>query len=157
APQRGPDIAALFHDAGVAARPAAPAVPPDAAPPATAAEQPPCSSDDDCGYDPAERQCGADPRYNKQPPLVDQGLVCYCGGDARAPVRVEPVPCEGEASCAVRLDPRPHPIRADAEHPYQKPHPCRPPKKGERGRTELVATCERTNICTMNRRECARP
>jgi len=156
--ERGPDLGALFLAAPP--RSAAPEPPRSAsgAPaPAPAAATAPCSTDDDCGYDPIHRQCGADPRYNKQPPIVDQGLICYCEAGACALLRVEPAPCEGETSCAIHLDPRPHPVHIDAAHPYQKPRLCLPPRRGQRSASELIATCERTNICTMSRRECARP
>lgn len=119
----------------------------------------PCRNDDHCGYDPAHARCGTDPRFNKQPPLIDQGLVCYCQPDAGtcALLRVDPAPCEGDTSCAVRLDPRPHPIRKSAEHPYAKPRKCRAAKAGQPSERNLFVTCERTNICTMHTRECARP
>lgn len=133
--------------------------PPPSATPALAPAQASCQSDSDCGYDPTSARCGSDPRFNKQPPLVDQGIVCYCDEGSRACslLRVEPVPCEGEESCAVRLDPRPHPVRATAEHPYRKPARCLPPRGAQRRAEELFTTCERTNICTLNRRECAVP
>lgn len=119
---------------------------------------PPCQRDEDCGYDPEGRRCGADPRWNKQPPVVDQGMICYCDAQtsACALLRVDPVPCEGDTSCAVHLDPRPHPVRASAAHPYEKPRPCRSPKRGAAPETRRHVTCERTNICTMHTRECAR-
>jgi hypothetical protein len=127
---------------------------------ATAATAPaPCFSDDDCGYDPRVGHCGTDPAYNKQPPLLDQGLVCYCQKEesACALLRVEPAPCEGDTSCAVRADPRPHPVRATAEHPHEKLGFCTPPRGNAPRVTQLYATCERTNICTLQSRECARP
>src|SRR5262245_7695766 len=37
-----------------------------------------CTQDADCGYDPSRGTCGNDPRYNRQPPLIDQGILCYC-------------------------------------------------------------------------------
>ena len=156
APQPGPalDIAALFpHPTSpdpAASTAAAPA-------PAPAPAPTPCQSDQDCGYDPTRRTCGADPRFNKQPPLVDQGIVCYCDSvtNACGALRVDPAPCEGDTSCAVRLDPRPHPVRASAAPPHQKPRACRAPRPGEPRRTLRHVTCERTNICTMHTRECA--
>src|ERR1700722_5228970 len=47
-----------------------------AAPLSPPAPEPPCAADADCGYDPRGDRCRADPRANRQPPLVDQGLVC---------------------------------------------------------------------------------
>lgn len=118
----------------------------------------PCAADSDCGYDPRSGRCGADPRWNKQPPVLDQGLICYCDpARSCALLRVDPVPCEGEESCAVRLDPRPHPARATPEHPYRKPRRCAPPRASDRREEDLYTTCERTNICTLHRRECASP
>jgi hypothetical protein len=167
------ELTALFPSpaADSAPSPAAPTLSPHAAasagarspsaigtlPPSSPAPEPPCQRDDDCGYDPTARRCGADPRFNKQPPLVDQGVVCYCdaGTSACALLRVDPAPCEGDTSCAVRLDPRPHPVRASAELPYEKPRACRPPKPGQPRATLRHVTCERTNICTMFTRECA--
>lgn len=159
-PAPPPDLAALFMTAAppptaapaastAATELAAPAPEPDAA----------CATDGDCGYDPTRGRCGADPRYNKQPPLVDQGLVCYCDSTSRtcALLRVEPAPCEGDTSCAVRMDPRPHPVHTDAAHPYRKPPRCIPPRRGAPRRAERFVTCERTNICTMHTRECASP
>jgi hypothetical protein len=137
------------------------ASPPRAAPspvsaPEIASPAPACAADEDCGYDPAQGLCRADPRANRQPPLVDQGLVCYCDGARCASLRVPPVPCESDASCAVSEDPRPHPIAADAIHPHERggssatkspitngtPNPCRD--------FVFSTTCERTNICTMH-------
>lgn len=125
--------------------------------PSSPAPEAPCQRDDDCGYDPTARRCGADPRFNKQPPLVDQGVVCYCDAatSACALLRVDPAPCESDTSCAVRLDPRPHPVRASADLPYKKPAACRRPKPGDPRATLRHVTCERTNICTMFTRECA--
>lgn len=162
----GPDVATLFSanveketlDQGL--------VPPTgvAAPGQTGAkdahnEQSVCRTDADCGYDPTTGRCGADPRLNKQPPLEDQGLICYCDDAARtcALLRVEPVPCEGEAACAIALDPRPHPVRATRERPYEKPKLCLPPKPGTPHETRYDTTCERTNICTMHVRDCKAP
>ncbi|MBK8251977.1 MAG: hypothetical protein IPK82_04845 [Polyangiaceae bacterium] len=118
-----------------------------------------CVSDDDCRYDPSHVRCGTNRAFNKQPPVIDQGIICYCEQTPNtkaqcAILRVDPAPCEGEASCAVRMDPRPHPIRADAAHAYQKPGVCIAPKKGETRRIDRYTTCERTNICTMHVREC---
>lgn len=169
-----PNLDSLFppsHTTGILApRPsslpagsAAPSPPSSPFPPSPASpaspEQPPCGSDADCGYDPTTARCGADPRWNKQPPLVDQGLVCYCDTASRACalLRVEPVPCEAESSCAIRFDPRPHPVRASSAHPYQKPRRCLPPWGTQASAEELFTTCERTNICTLNRRVCAVP
>jgi hypothetical protein len=108
----------------------------------------PCRADAECGYDPTSDQCGSDPRYNRQPPLVDQGIVCYCDESAHACVllRVAPVPCEGNHVCAVRKDPRPHPVRASGAHPHERGRPCRD--------FTIKTTCERTNICTMHRLVC---
>jgi hypothetical protein len=107
-----------------------------------------CSADEDCGYDPVSDACDSDPRSNRQPPLRDQGVLCYCEDAARtcAILRVPPVPCEGDASCAVSLAPRPHPVAADAAHPHEKGRVCRD--------FTIATTCERTNICTMNVHDC---
>lgn len=163
-PTGGPDVGALFGataspaETGTLPAPAETETPSPDAGVTSPSAQPSCQSDDDCGYDPTSGRCGADPRWNKQPPVVDQGLVCYCDAPSRACalLRVEPVPCEGEASCAIRLDPRPHPVRASADHPYEKPRKCVAPMRSAPRRTDLFTTCERTNICTMNTRECAR-
>jgi hypothetical protein len=108
-----------------------------------------CLTDSDCGYDPAGDRCGTDPRYNRQPPIVDQGIVCYCDepGQACAILRVPPVPCEGDADCAVSRSPRPHPVRADRDNPRERGRPCRD--------LTLSTTCEQTNICTLHRHECS--
>ncbi|XXX75181.1 hypothetical protein WMF30_46785 [Sorangium sp. So ce134] len=105
-----------------------------------------CASDADCGYDPASERCGADPRLNRQPPVTDQGIVCYCDAGACALLRVLPVPCEGDNDCAVAHAPRPHPVRATPERPHEKGRPCRD--------LTLSTTCERTNICTLRRHAC---
>lgn len=116
--------------------------------PVAAAPERACAADADCGYEPARDRCSADPRANKQPPIVDQGIVCYCDAARCATLRVPPVPCESDASCAVRLDPRPHPVAADAAHPHQKGRACRDFTRS--------TTCERTNICTMVVHRCDR-
>ncbi|WP_438015997.1 hypothetical protein WMF18_34900 [Sorangium sp. So ce315] len=105
-----------------------------------------CTDDAGCGYDPATERCGADPRLNRQPPLTDQGIVCYCDAGACALHRVLPVPCEGDSDCAVANEPRPHPVRATRERPHEKGRPCRD--------FTLSTTCERTNICTLRRHAC---
>jgi hypothetical protein len=104
----------------------------------------PCSADGECGYDPTSNRCGNDPRFNKQPPVIDQGIICYCDDRARVcqMLRVWPVPCEGDASCAVNLEPRPHPVPATREHPHERGKPCVD--------FAYSTTCERTNICTMH-------
>ena len=109
---------------------------------------PSCSADRDCGYDPQSDACDSDPRSNRQPPLRDQGVICYCDDSARrcAMLRVPPVPCEGDSSCAVNPSPRPHPVAASLEHPHEKGRVCRD--------FTVSTTCERTNICTMNALEC---
>jgi hypothetical protein len=109
-----------------------------------------CRKDADCGYDPDARRCGADARLNRQPPIVDQGLLCYCD-DARrvcALLRVDPVPCEGDADCALDPAPREHPVRASAARPHERGKRCRD--------FTVATTCERTNICTLHRLECTR-
>jgi hypothetical protein len=111
--------------------------------------EPPCAADADCGYDPALDRCAADPRANRQPPLRDQGIICYCGNRACSTLRVAPVPCEFDASCAVRDDPRPHPVAASREHPHERGRPCRD--------FTIATTCERTNICTMHVLPCKAP
>lgn len=162
-PQQGPspDVPSLFATAALPASAERGAGWTDAtqSPATPLPPQAPCRTDDDCGYDPRNHRCGTDPAFNKQPPLVDQGLVCYCeeAMSTCALLRVEPAPCEGESSCAVRADPRPHPVRATADLPYVKPRYCRPPRGTEQRRIDRFTTCERTNICTMHTRECARP
>jgi hypothetical protein len=108
-----------------------------------------CHNDDDCAYDPIADRCGTDPRYNRQPPIVDQGIICYCDSATRACTlhRVPPAPCEGDQSCAVRLDPRPHPVRATPDLPHERGNPCRD--------FLFSTTCERTNICTLHRHKCS--
>lgn len=108
----------------------------------------PCARDEDCGYDPSGDQCGPDPRLNRQPPLLDQGVICYCDERARAchALRVWPIPCEGDGSCAVSLEPRPHPVPATQDHPHERGAPCVD--------FAFRSTCERTNICTMHPLAC---
>jgi hypothetical protein len=124
---------------------------PAAAAPRTAERRSACAADVDCGYDAASGACDSDPRSNRQPPIVDQGILCYCDADRRAcaTLRVPPVPCESDASCAVRHDPRPHPVAASATFPHERGRPCR--------ETTITITCERTNICTMHRHACGAP
>lgn len=108
---------------------------------------PPCARDTECGYDPESGRCGSDPSFNHQPPLRDQGILCYCDTDKLQCERLEikPIPCEGDGDCGIALTPRPHPALQSAGHP---------------GRTacnegiQYKGTCERTNICTMNRVPC---
>ncbi|WP_437951773.1 hypothetical protein WME98_14045 [Sorangium sp. So ce296] len=107
-----------------------------------------CAIDAECGYDPAGERCGADPRLNRQPPVTDQGIVCYCDAGACALLRVLPVPCEGDHDCAVAHEPRPHPVRATRERPHEEGRPCRD--------LTMSTTCERTNICTLRRHACPR-
>jgi hypothetical protein len=121
--------------------------------PRASAEEPPpppspCQVDADCRYDPKHERCGSDLRFNAQPPVVDQGVICYCGDDDKlcAMLRVWPVPCEGDASCAVDPLPRPHPVAASPEHPHERGKPCRDYR--------ISTTCERTNICTLHHHEC---
>lgn len=123
-----------------------PDLPPPPPPPPPLA----CASDGDCGYAPEAARCTADPRANRQPPVRDQGIICYCDAASRcATLRVLPVPCESDASCAVRLDPRPHPVAASPAHPHERGRACRD--------FTLRTTCEHTNICTMDRLTCAHP
>jgi hypothetical protein len=107
-----------------------------------------CSTDADCGYDPAGDRCGTDPRYNRQPPIVDQGILCYCDQASHgcALLKVTPVPCEGDADCAVKHHPRPHPVHVDRDNPRERGRPCVD--------FAFSTTCERTNICTLHRHEC---
>jgi hypothetical protein len=112
------------------------------APPPPPTPEAACVSDADCGYAPALDRCLADPAANRQPPLIDQGLVCYCEAARCATLRALPVPCESDESCAVAKTPRPHPVRASAHTPH------------ERRRCDLTTTCERTNICTMQATPC---
>lgn len=139
--------------------PTAPPITPDAAPPTPPPPEPACAADADCGFDPARDLCVADPRANRQPPIVDQGVVCYCESARCASLRVPPVPCESDASCAVRADPRPHPVRADAAHPHERGRPRCDGGAPETAARDFVfsTTCERTNICTMHRHRCRRP
>ncbi len=105
-----------------------------------------CAGDADCGYDPSRGACGDDPRYNRQPPIIDQGILCYCEEGRCATLNVPPVPCESDASCAVRADPRPHPVAASADFPHERGKPCKDYR--------ISTTCERTNICTLHRHAC---
>jgi hypothetical protein len=105
-----------------------------------------CSGDSECGYDAARDACGAEPRFNRQPALVDQGIVCYCEAQRCALMRVAPVPCESDAGCAVNPRPRPHPVAASAEFGHERGKVCR--------EYSISTTCERTNICTMHRHQC---
>jgi hypothetical protein len=125
---------------------AAVAAPRDA--PAASPAEPPCTADGDCGYQPDKDRCAADPRANRQPPIADQGIVCYCDDASRrcSMLRVLPVPCESDASCAVSLVPRPHPVAADAAHPHEQGRPCKD--------HVFATTCEHTNLCTMRRLPC---
>jgi hypothetical protein len=109
---------------------------------------PPCAADADCGYQPDRDRCANDPRANRQPPIADQGIVCYCEAASRrcATLRVPPVPCESDASCAVSLDPRPHPVAADAAHPHERGRACRD--------HAFSTTCEHTNLCTLHALAC---
>jgi hypothetical protein len=142
---------ALSACSGAEVAAARPEPPPVEIPPRDEPAPPPdpaCSSDADCGFDPARDRCRNDPRANRQPPLRDQGIVCYCEERARScsTLRVPPVPCESDASCAVRLSPRPHPVAATVAHPHERGRPCRD--------FLFSTTCERTNICTMHRHAC---
>jgi hypothetical protein len=121
---------------------------PSAARPTPPPSEPTCAADADCGYDPAADRCVADPRANRQPVVVDQGIVCFCQGARCAALHVAPVPCESDAACAVSADPRPHPIAADRAHPHERGKPCRD--------FAYSTTCERTNICTMHVHACPR-
>jgi hypothetical protein len=114
--------------------------------PTLSPEQLTCARDEGCAFDPVTGQCGNDPRYNHQPALVDQGLVCYCDAGHCGTLRVWPVPCESDSSCAVSLSPRPHPIAASEETPHERGKRCRDYK--------YATTCERTNICTMHVLDC---
>jgi len=125
-------------------------LPPDPLPPGRGTDTlPTCTTDADCGYDPSRGACGNDPRYNRQPLLIDQGILCYCEEHRCATLKVSPVPCESNASCAVRADPRPHPVAASAAFPHERGKPCKDYR--------ISTTCERTNICTMHRHPCPGP
>lgn len=116
---------------------------PSAAPDAVASA---CTTDEDCRLDPTTSRCGADPRFVAQPPIVDQGHLCFCD-TARSTCehrRVLPVPCEADTSCAVQVSPRPHPVAASLETPYRA--------SLEQDGALYSVTCERTNICTMHRK-----
>jgi hypothetical protein len=142
-PSAPPDLRERDPGSASAAQPGSSSPAPDPAPSA-------CRTDAECGYDPTSDRCGSDPRYNRQPPLVDQGIVCYCDEPAHACalLRVAPVPCEGNHVCAVHKDPRPHPVRASSAHPHERGRPCRD--------FTIKTTCERTNICTMHRLACGK-
>jgi hypothetical protein len=137
-----------------ASRPGAAPPPGDLAAPAASAnarptlrpEQLTCARDEGCAFDPPSGQCGNDPRYNHQPPLVDQGILCYCESGRCGTLRIWPIPCESDESCAVSLAPRPHPVAASASAPHERGKPCRDFKH--------TTTCERTNICTMHELRC---
>jgi hypothetical protein len=105
-----------------------------------------CAVDSECGYDPVHDACGTEAEFNRQPPLVDQGIVCYCEERRCHVLRVPPVPCEGDAGCAVKMMPRPHPVAASAAVPHEEGKVCRD--------YTISTTCERTNICTMHRHKC---
>ncbi|MFT3766840.1 MAG: hypothetical protein QM820_15185 [Minicystis sp.] len=129
--------------------PSPPLSPAIAAPPVTVVAPPvACSLDIDCGYEPSLDRCTADPRANRQPPLIDQGILCYCDDREHrcSTLHVPPVPCESDASCAVRLDPRPHPVAASVTRPHERGRACRD--------FVFSTTCERTNICTMHHHTC---
>jgi hypothetical protein len=110
---------------------------------------PSCGADADCGFDPAADRCVADARANRQPAIVDQGIACYCERARCETLRVPPVPCETDASCAVDEGPRPHPVAANRQRPHEQGKPCRD--------FRFSTTCERTNICTMHRLACRTP
>lgn len=107
-----------------------------------------CRDDAECGYDVTHEVCDTEGRFNRQPPMVDQGIVCFCEEGRCGVLRVRPVPCESDASCAVNPLPRPHPVAASAEHPHERGKVCRD--------YVISTTCERTNICTMHRHACPR-
>jgi hypothetical protein len=107
-----------------------------------------CRVDEDCGFDPATGACGNDARFNAQPPIVDQGVLCSCEAARCGTLRVWPTPCESDASCAVALAPRPHPVAASVAEPHAR--------RCVAG-VGYAATCERTNICTMHRGACTGP
>ena len=44
-------------------------------PPGPSARETACLADPDCRYDPKSDVCDSDPRSNRQPPLLDQGIV----------------------------------------------------------------------------------
>jgi hypothetical protein len=121
---------------------------PHASSPRSEPTEPACAADADCGYQPDRDRCAADPRANRQPPIADQGIVCYCDDASRgcSMLRVLPVPCESDASCAVSLAPRPHPVAADAAHAHERGRPCRD--------YAFATTCEHTNLCTLHRLPC---
>lgn len=112
----------------------------------SAAPEPPCRADTECRFDPSSVRCGTNPSFLPQPEIVDQGHLCYCD-DARGScehLRVLPVPCESDASCAVDPLPRPRPVAASGALPH-------------RAWTEVAGfayavTCERTNICTLRKK-----
>jgi hypothetical protein len=106
----------------------------------------PCDKDEACGYDAAHDRCGTDPHFNKQPELVDQGIVCYCEHARCEMFRALPIPCEGDDGCATRDDPRLHPVPSSPKFPHEKGKRCKD--------FTVSTTCERTNICTMHRLSC---
>jgi len=107
-----------------------------------------CNADNDCGFDPETKQCGPHPSFNHQPPLKDQGIICYCEQKRCAQLGIQPIPCEGDFDCGILLEPRPHPVFFKSSAPNALHHTAC--SEGIR----YTATCERTNICTLNRIPC---
>jgi hypothetical protein len=126
----------------------------DAAPPPpdAGALDVPCASDEACGFDPGRARCVVDARANRQPEIVDQGILCYCDAGRCATLQVPPVPCESDAACAVAREPRAHPVAADAVHAHGPKNPCREANR----EIALSAVCEQTNLCTLRRHTCRR-
>ena len=111
-----------------------------------------CRDDADCGYHPDGDACDADPRLNRQPLLVDQGIVCFCEAGLCETLRVPPVPCESDRSCAVRPDPRPHRVRASAAHPHERGRPCEDfPASRRRASARTSARCAATTAAGVDR------
>jgi hypothetical protein len=109
----------------------------------------PCSSDDECRLDVGAGACAVDAALAATTPLVDQGTTCLCEGGACRSLTAQPVACEGDHSCAVRLTPRPHPVRRGLSSSDVPEVPC------SAGATQaLRVTCERTNLCTLHRAPC---
>lgn len=107
-----------------------------------------CENDGDCGYDPESKVCGSDPSFNRQPPLKDQGILCYCEANQCARLEIKPIPCEGDQHCGILMAPRPHPVLFGEGAVHKTP--C---AEG----SQYKATCERTNICTMSLLSCKQP
>ena len=93
-------------------------------------------------------RCALPRRSPRQPAAPDRrsGRRLLLRGRSLRRARVLPVPCESDASCAVSVDPRPHPIASGSGAPSRAGRPCRD--------FVLSTSCERTNLCTLHRLPC---